>query len=67
MGKLLCSIAIDSNMPRDFNLVIKCASQCFGTVKIDNDKHFFPHEELFIDASKTDLEACLEIMCTNLV
>jgi hypothetical protein len=58
MGKPRSSIAIDSDMRRDLNWFIKCASQCNGTVKID--KRFFPHLELFIDASKTGLGACWE-------
>jgi hypothetical protein len=56
MGKPRSSIAIDSDMYRDLNWFIKCASQCNGTVKID--KHFFLHIELFIDTSKTGLGAC---------
>jgi hypothetical protein len=56
MGKSCSSIAIDSDMWRDLNWFIKCVSQCNGTVKID--KRFFPHVELFIDASKTGLGAC---------
>jgi hypothetical protein len=56
MRKPHSSIVIDSDMRRDLNWFIKCASQCNGMVKID--KCFFMHIELFIDASKMGLGAC---------